>query len=244
MSQGSKKDYYIKRKDKMMKNFDERIEYSRDIFKRAFSDEKINEMFSQMRAEYEKLIPEIPYIGGQKNPFTSLLIGSISILAMIRVLEKMGFTYMEIGELYYEYRDKLNELRKESIEKTGKDPANYPFEPEYVEFAKKLCESSQKKLYQDDWIADFVESDGKNFEWGFNFYQCGIHNVFKRLGVEKYTRFACIADFSEANMLGFGFTRTQTLGNGADICDHRYVKNYQTPKGWPPGDLEEFKMDY
>ena len=108
---------------------------------------------------------------------------------------------------------------------------------------KKMSEQSQKRTYPDDWIMDYIEDDGKSFEWGFNFYQCGIHNVYKRLGAEKYVPFVCLSDFSEANILGFGFTRTQTLGCGDPICDHRYVKNLKTPRAWPPDNVEEFKME-
>jgi hypothetical protein len=235
-------DYYIKKKTKLMKTYDKSLEILGDLLRRKFDDAKIDEMLNQMKAEYEKLIPKIPYIGGQKNPMTTLLIGGMSDLAIFRILEKEGFTFREIGQLFYDYCDENNKLRKNGLEKIGKDPSQYPFEPEYTEMAKKLCEVSQKRNYSDDWVMDYVEGDGKSFEWGFNFYQCGIHNVYKRLGAEKYVPFVCLSDFSEANVLGFGFTRTQTLGYGAPICDHRYVNNYKTPRAWPPDNIEEFKM--
>jgi len=126
------------------------------------------------------------------------------------------------------------------LEKIGKDPTQYPFEPAYVDYAKKLCETSKLRKYPDDWVGDFVEGDGKTFEWGFDFHECGLHKVFKRLNSEKFVYLLCLGDFSEASILGFGFSRTQTLGFGAPMCDHRYIKNYKTPKGWPPDELQEF----
>ncbi len=234
------KDYYIKRKPKLMKNFSKELEISRDILRRKFSEAKVDEMFTQMKSDYEKIIPEIPYIGGNKNPFTTLLVGGMSSLAMFQILEKEGFTLRDIGEFYYELRDIHNTIRKKSLEKIGKDPAQYPFELAYVEFAKKVCETSKLRNYPDDWVADYVEGDGKTFEWGFNFQECCLHKVLKRLDAEKYMPFFCLADFSEANILGFGFSRTQTIGFGASMCDHRYVKGYNTPRGWPPDDLPEF----
>jgi len=234
------KDYYVKRKPKLMKNFSKEIEVTRDMLKRKFSEAKINEMFNQMKTEYEKIIPEIPYIGGTKNPFSSLLVGGMSSLAMFRVLEREGFTLRDIGEFYYEFRDIHNTIRKHKLEKIGKDPAQYPFEISYIDWAKKSCEISKLRNYPDDWVADYVEGDGKIFEWGFNFHECGLHKVFKRLDAEKFIPFFCLSDFSEANILGFGFSRTQSLGFGAPMCDHRYVKNYKTPRGWPPDDLLEF----
>ena len=205
------KDYYVKRKPKLMKDFSKQIEVTRDMLRRKLSEAKINEMFNQMKTEYEKIIPEIPYIGGTKNPFTSLLVGGISSLAMFYVLEREGFKLRDIGEFYYEFRDINNAIRKRSLEKIGKDPAQYPFESTYIDYIKKLCETSKLRNYPDDWVADYVEGDGKTFEWGFNFHECGLHKVLKRLDAEKFVHLFCLGDFSEANILGFGFTRIQTL---------------------------------
>ncbi|MFX1569065.1 MAG: L-2-amino-thiazoline-4-carboxylic acid hydrolase [Promethearchaeota archaeon] len=236
-------DYYVKHKSKLMKDFSKRIKIARDMLKKKFNEAKINDLCDQMKIEYEKIIPEIPYIGGTKNPFSTLLVGGLADLAMFRVLEKEGFALREIGEFYYEFRDINNTIRKNSLEKIGKDPANYPFEASYVEWAKKQCELSNSKKYAYDWVEDFVEGDEKTFEWGFNFHECGIHKACKKLDAERFVPFFCLADFSEANILGFGFFRTQTLGFGASMCDHRYVKNYKTPRGWPPDDLPEFNKD-
>jgi len=108
-----------------------------------------------------------------------------------------------------------------------------------------MLKKSMMKLrkYSDDWVGDYIEGDGKTFDWGFNFHECGIHKVCKRLDAERFVPFFCLSDFSEANILGFGFSRAQTLGFGASMCDHRYVKNYKTSKGWPPDDLPEFNKN-
>ncbi len=235
-------DYYIKRKGKLMKNFDRQLAILSKLMRNKFSEAKIDEMVNQMKAEYEKIIPEIPYIGGQKNPMTLILIVSMSDLAILRILEKEGFNLREIGQFYYEFGEERFKRRKRNLERIGKDPEQYPFEPEYMKMAKILCELKQKRDYPDDLVSDYIEGDGDSYEWGFNFNQCGIYNVYKRLGAEKYVPFICLLDFSEANILGYGFSRTQTIGNGDPICDHRYIKNSKTPRAWPPDNVEEFKL--
>ncbi|KKN19854.1 hypothetical protein LCGC14_0941530 [marine sediment metagenome] len=234
------KDYYIKRKVKLMKNFSTRLEVERDILKRIFSESKVNELFAQMKSEYEKIIPEIPYLGGIKNPNTDLIVETMSRLAMFRILEKEGLKLRDIGKIFYEICDMHNKIRKETMEKTNTDPTQYPFEPAYIESMKKICETSKLRSYPDDFVIDFVEGDGKTFEWSFKIHECGIQKAFKRLDAERFVPFFCLTDFSEANILGFGFRRTQTLAFGAPLCDHTYVKNYKTPKGWPPDNLPEF----
>ncbi|MFX1419172.1 MAG: L-2-amino-thiazoline-4-carboxylic acid hydrolase, partial [Promethearchaeota archaeon] len=186
--------------------------------------------------------PEIPYIGGKKNFFTNYLIGGASILAIIRILEKEGFTLWDFGEFFYNLSDINNKFRKKMMEDTGKDPSQYPFEKEYMDYMKAITEVSHKREYPDNWVADYVEGDGETFEWGFNVYECGIHKFFKKYNAEKYVPLICLSDFSEANIFGFGFSRTQTLSNGAPLCDHRYIKNVETPRAWPPDNIKEFKI--
>jgi len=234
-------DYYTKRKPEMMKNFSHELEIARELLIKKFNEPKLDELFKQMKSEYEKLIPEIPYIGGLENMFTNILVISMSFLAMFRILEKEGLTLRDIGEFNYELWDIHSNMRKKEFLSISKNSAQYQFESAHVDLWKKLCETSKLRNYPDDWVMDFVEGDGKTFEWGVNYYECGIYKVFKRLDAEKYVHFFCLADYSDANISGYGFTRSQAIGFGAPMCDHRYLREYKTPRGWPSDDLAEYK---
>lgn len=237
-------DFYIKKKSKFMRSFNERLNAVNKELKNKFDEKKSGELLNQMRAEFEKILPDIPYIGGQKNPTTLVLVKCMSDLAIFRVLERFGFSFREIGEFHYNYVMRTHITRKEDLEKVGRDPSQYPFDPVYVDYQKKLTEETQKKLYPDDWVMEFVEGKGENFEWGWDIKECGVQKGYKKLGDEKYLPFICLGDHYEAEGLGFGFTRTQALGFGAPLCTHRFVKNFKTPSAWPPDDLEEFNAEF
>lgn len=237
-------DFYIKKKNKFMRNFDERLTEVKKELRKNFSEKKSEELLSQMREEFENILPHIPYIGGQKNPTTLVLVKCMCDLPVFRVLEKIGFSFSEIGEFHYNYTMRIHAIRKKDLEKTGRDPSLYPFDPVYVDYQKKLTEETQKKLYPDDWVMDFVEGDGKDFEWGWDIYECGVQKAYKKVGGEQYLPLICLGDFYEAEGLGFGFTRTETLGFGAEKCTHRFTRTAKTPKAWPPFDLKEFNSDY
>ncbi len=236
--------FYIKKKSKFMRSFDERLAVVSDELRKKFDNKKSEELMSQMKAEFEKILPNIPYIGGQKNPTTLVLVKCMSDLAIFHTLEKIGFSFREIGEFHYNYVLAANKLRKEALKKAGRDPSNYPFDPVYMDYQKKLTEETKLKLYPDDWVMEFVEGEGDTFEWGWDIAQCGVQKAFKKLGDEKYLPFICLGDFYEAEGLGFGFSRTQALGFGAPLCTHRFVKNYKTPRAWPPDNLEEFDSKF
>jgi len=237
-------DFYIRKKTKFMRSFDERLIVVNKELCKKFDDKKSEELISQMKAEFEKILPKISYIGGQKNPTTLVLVKCISDLAIFRTLEKEGFSFEEIGAFHYNYVIAAQKLRKEALEKAGRDPSQYPFDPVYMDYQKKLTEETQMKLYPDDWVMDFVEADGHSFEWGWDVQECGVQKAFKKLGDEKYLPFICLGDHYEAEGLGFGFSRTQAIGFGAPICTHRFVKNYKTPSACPPEKLEEFDSKY
>lgn len=218
------KDYYIKQKAKLMKNFSKHTIGIPKLLAGKFDDAKIDKILKQMKEEFENLIPKIPYIGGAKNYFTSILIQDISNLAIFRILENEGFTYREIGEFYYDWVDRHHRLSKESMEKIGKDPAQYPFEKENKNYLKNFAEFSQKREFPYNLVMDFVEGDGISFDYGFNISECGTYKLFKELGAEKYVPLQCMRVIREAKIFGYGLFRTQTLATGASTCDYRYSK--------------------
>ena len=85
MSAKMVKNYYIKRKGRLLNDFDKQMAILSKLLINKFDEAKVGEMVSLMKAEYEKIIPEIPYIGGAKNPMTILLIGGMSDLGIFRL---------------------------------------------------------------------------------------------------------------------------------------------------------------
>lgn len=235
------KDYYIKQKAKLMKNFNKHTIGIPKLLAGKFDDAKIDKILKQMKEKFENLIPKIPYIGGAKNYFTSIIIQDISNLAVFRILENEGFTYREIGEFYYDWVDRHHRLRKESMEKSGKDPAQYPFEEENKNYLKNFAEFSQKKEFPYNLVMDFVEGDGISFDYGFNISECGTHKLYKDLGAEKYVPLQCMRVIREANIFGYGLSRTQTIATGASTCEYRYSKKLKMPQKITEEEVTYFK---
>ncbi len=230
MSNNIVKDYYIKQKAKLMKDFNKYTNDRRKLLAEKFDNAKLDKIRKQMNEEFENLIPKIPYIGGAKNPYTETLINYIYYLAIFWSLEKDGFSYQEIGELFYKLIDGEIKLEKEILEKNGKDPAQYPFEIEVINQTKSFSEYSQKRTFPYDMVQDFVESDGVSFEYGINISECMIHKLFKELGAERFIPLLCMRPMRTSFIFGFGLFRTQTLMIGAPTCDYRFIKKLKTPQ--------------
>lgn len=224
-----------------MAQFENYIKIAKEMLMNRYGEPKLDNLADVMRDNFERIIPEIPYIGGNKNPWTALLVGGAFICAMNRTLENEGLSYRDIGEFIYNHNELINKARVQKLEKAGLKHADQLFIPEYVDNLKKMAQYSQKKEFPLDCIFEFVDGEGKPFDYGMNFSQCAVHELTKILRLEKYMPFICLMDICEANISGFGFTRTQTLGSGAPGCDHRYIKGGSTPRAWPPDKVQEFK---
>jgi len=236
------KDYYIKNKTKLMTQFDKFLHISKELLLKQYNESQIELMFNKMRKNYENLIPEIPYVGGKRNPFTLHLVDCVSILAIFLTLENEGLSFRDIGEFNYQFWEILFKIRYQKLKKAGQNPIDQYFHENILTVSKSLAKISQLRKYPEDWVMEYVPGDNKTFDYGFKYTECGIHKLFKKLGAEKYVPFFYLADYALAKVFRFGFSRTQTIGNGDPICDHRFLKNGTTPRAWPPDDLEEFKM--
>jgi hypothetical protein len=241
MPEKIKADYYIRRKKKLLALFQEDLKVARELFLEKFDEEKVKSLIADMIEQYNNILPEAQYVGGNKNPFTFYLIGAVGTFAIIRVLEKEGMPYREIGEFTFRYYENINNEREANLKKVGQSHSDQIFTPDYIQFMKEFAKKSQEETFPGDWVLEFIDGDGKPFTYGYNFSQCGSNELAKKLGLEKYMPFICLGDFAEATAGGFGFTRTQTLSNGAPICDHRYIKGGSTPRAWPPETVKEFK---
>ncbi len=224
------KDYYISRKAELMKDFSKKTNVMPKLLAGKFDDAKIDKILKQMNEEFENLIPKIPYIGGDQNRYTRFIIQDISCIAIIRILEKEGLSYREIGEFYYEVIDAEFRNGKEWLEKKGIDPAQIYLTTKAINRIKSFEEYSHKRAYPYDWVHYFVEGDGVSFEYGINISECGTYKLFKKLDAEKYVPLQCMRSFHEADIFGYGVFRTQTLATGSSTCDYRYTKKLKAPQ--------------
>jgi len=231
--------HYVSIKPKLMKNFDKASKFMKKVLKQRFDEAKTEELITKSRKEYENLILRIPYIGGKDNMHDFNLIGSAWMLALIRSLEKEGLSVRDIGKILYdiftEYFEAMSGFMK-WLFRTGF------FSKNGVKKWIFHAEKSQNKVYPDDWVYEYVEGDGKTFDFGFNYTECGIYKFYKQQGAEKYIPYMCLGDYPMFRAMGIGLKRTQTIGNGEKYCDFRFKKGGTTPIGWPPDNLEEFKL--
>jgi hypothetical protein len=168
--------------------------------------------------EYEKLIPEIPYVGGIKNFFSEMPIKAAVILALYRTLNNEGVSLEEFGKILEEITTAyMNSFPAWVRNTAGKLWMSRLFRMLLLRQAK----ISKKRKYDDDFVYEVVSGEGK-YKWGINYIECGIIKFLYNQGEVELTKYACILDYLMFPAIGVHLERTGTIAYGCERCDFRF----------------------
>jgi hypothetical protein len=221
-------DYYTSQKSRLLKDFDKTVKRMKGVLFRFCGDET-DTMISEAQREYEALIPQMPYIGGTQ-PFTQFIISTAWYLALYRVFTAHGKTLEETGEIIYKVTDSYMRRYPGFVHRLL---GRRIFTRRYQEEARKRAEASQRREYPGDYVYDFIEGDGKEFDWGIDYSECGSCNFLAAHRAPELARYICSADLTYSELLRWGLTRTMTLAEGAAKCDFRFKKGGETRVNLP-----------
>jgi hypothetical protein len=173
------------------------------------------------RQKWSALIPQLPDTGSFHNLHTQIIISAALFLTLYRELEVHGQTMDEGGTLIFEavvkmYKSWPGILMRLITKIQGKILGDRT--------ARQLASISQQRRYPNDFVCIFVEGDGKNFDYGFDYLECGILKFFHAQKAEEFVPYMCRLDFAYADAMGQRLLRTGTIASGNMKCDFRYKK--------------------
>jgi hypothetical protein len=228
-------DYYTLQSDKLLRQFDKFLTRSRPLLAERYGEEVAAEMHREMLTEYERLIPQTPYIGGKKNPLTDNLVQSGWALALYRVVCRRGSTLEEAGELIHlAVQARIDRIPAFLRPWLGM----LTFGKRYHRRMQEAARRSQARQYPGDWVWEVIEGDGKTFDLGMDFTECGIVKLLHAQGADELGPYLCNLDYVTMGGMGIGLRRTMTLAWGCKKCDFRLIKGGETPPAWPPRFVE------
>ena len=203
-------DYYISKKSELLKNFNEFAKRTKVFLTAEYGEEFSIEVMDEMVKDYENIIPEIPYIGGEDNPMTQNLLSSINYLMVYEVLKRKDKSLEEIGNICYEMENEYLKTHKEEI---------FPItHPDVRDLLKFLAE--QSGAYSEDFVYEIVEGEG--FDVGLDFTECAISKFFNKKNADEFLPYLCAMDIPMSEYGNLGLHRTKTLADGFEHCDFRY----------------------
>lgn len=209
--------------------FDEHAQNSRPVLVSRYGEQLADTLLQEAREQTELLIPQIPYVGGDDNPLSHHLVRATTTLALYRAMKAHGRTARETGRVIYDA----------VVRVIGSLPFS-PSGPPTAAFIRKKKEEARKsreRRYRDDWVWEFVEGDGKEFGYGYDFYECGVKKYYEAQGATELLPYFCFLDFVTTRASGQVLLRTMTLAEGGEKCNFRFrsARDDEWPPPFPSG---------
>ena len=211
--------YYTCRKRQLVAGFDLSARLIKGVAISRYGERFAETVLVDARREYESLIPHLPYIGGRRDPLTQIMISAGMFLALYRMMKTRGKEVEEIGTFVYEGVERAYRLLPRfALSLYG----GLSFTERHRRKEHRLALESQKRQYAGDWVYSVIEGDGKSFDYGLDFVECGICKFFHVQGADEFVRYMCRLDFIMSERMGMGLVRTTTIAEGGEKCDFRY----------------------
>ena len=195
-----------------------------------FHDIQTDVLIDEFLKEFETLIPRLLYIGGERNLNNRDLIQSSWALAIYRVLHRRGKSVEEVGEFLYKSREALILTFPKVIIRFY---SWYRFTGYFKNKWRRFALETQKRKHPDNFVVTFVESDGKEFDYGYDYSECAILKFFESQGASELSPYICATDILASKALNMGLKRTTTLALGGEKCDFRFRRGRETQEKWP-----------
>jgi len=216
--------YFISRKSRLLKDFDNLMKKVGTVLISQYGKEFAETIVSEACQEYSKLIPEIPYVG-QNRILVQFITGTAQSLAIYRALRNHGKTVEEAGKLYYLIcQTILNSYPRIVRWLIGKAS----FSNFYLRALKKDALKSQKRPYPEGYVFSFVDGNGRDFDYGVDYSECGGCKFLSKQGAPELAPYICTADIIYSKLFGWGLIRTKTIAEGFEKCDFRFKKGGKT----------------
>lgn len=211
---------YVSRKSRLLKDFDRSIAHVKRNLIARFGEKQATALIRESRQEYETLIPQIPYLG-DKSPFLIFLLPTSRYLAIYRVLQRHDRTVADAGQLIYE----MSEAELNAIPGLVRRVMGYLwFSRWFLGRLKKRAAESQERKYPGGYVFTYVKGNGQDFDYGIDYTECASCKFLKAQNALELAPYICAVDKVVSEMMGWGLSRTMTLGEGREKCDFRFKK--------------------
>lgn len=201
--------YYVAHRETLLDGFDEMFDYAVFPLSEMCSSDEARTIVAETRQAFDALIPDIPYVGGRDNALTDNLVMSACFLAFFRVMGGRGYRPAETYEVIYEVVEEWLQRYPPSFSKMM---GSLRLSLLYRDSLKRHAEQSQKREFPGDWVYAYVEGDGRNFDYGLDYLECGICKFFQDQNAANLIPYMCALDYPMTRAYGLDLKRTTTLG--------------------------------
>jgi hypothetical protein len=209
----------------LLSDFDKTAELVRPFVVELFGPDDAETLSREARARYEEIIPQVPRITGLRarvlNRFLRITAQEV---AVYKAVDAHGGIAAQAWEICHE----AIRLRMSGFPKWKSQLFRRLM---FSGIAKRIVrrrEEANQRVRVGDFEIRYLTGDGRDFDFGVDYLDCGNLALVRKLGAEKFAPYVCMSDIALSDALGWGLIRTQTLADGCSHCDFRFKKDAKT----------------
>lgn len=188
------------------------------------------------------LLPRVPDIGPANRNEVSLE-EAVWLAALALALRSRGLPESMAGRLFYDLC--AREMDERLADPQAARALAQAGEDMFIEAGRRellaWTAETRKRRHPADWVGTAVMGDGRDFDLGYDYAECGAVKYFRANGVGKVAPYFCLNDFVMSRAMGTGLSRAHTLGQGDRLCDFRYKKGGEVTQSWET-EVPRFKV--
>ena len=211
--------WYVEHKSGIMRQVRFVLRHYRKHFMEAYGKQEGEAIASESLQRFEALLPDLPYIGGDENRYTRHLYLTAAMLAVYRSMQARGATVEEAARLIY--LGTASFFNSFPTRWLMRWQGRRMLGPKRMERLRRDAARSQERRYPDDFVYEWVEGDGHDFEVGMDITECGVVKYLEREGAPELASYGCWVDYPQFAAMGLRLERTETLAQGGQRCDFR-----------------------
>jgi hypothetical protein len=207
----------------LLRGFDRLSRRLNPLLAERYGAEFADETLADARREFERLIPDLPYIGGRRNVFSPIMVVTGWMIALHRAMALRGRSADEVARICVEVSDGfLRSFPDFLLRLLGRLAFTRP--------VKSLLKRQAKRSHERRYPADFVYSvvEGPNDEVALVFEECAVNKFLDARSVPKLKPYCNFFDVTYSRLMSMGLDAHETIGLGCERCALRFQRGRKT----------------
>jgi hypothetical protein len=229
ISARGEKNYYLTHREELLKAFQETNNGARQYLAARDGEKLASGVTREAARRFSSLLPRLPDVGGEQNIDLPYIPIAAWYLAYYQPMLACGKTAEDVGRMIYD----LNEmdLRRYPKAQALAEGARW-FTRANLEKLQKWAAWTQERKYPANWVATFIPGDGQDFDFGYDYQECGVVKYLQSHRASEVAPYVCLNDFLKSRTFATGLQRSKTLAQGDAVCNFRYKKGRPVTQGW------------
>ena len=221
--------YYLAHRQELIRDFADTLSGVDQMLAPEFGLLRTRMITDAAMKNFEARLPNLPDVGGERNWDTEFIPIAAWYVSLYESMRQNGKTAEDVGKLIYD----LNEYSLASVpkEKILAEKERL-FSQEYIQYQRDWAEWTQKRELSANWVAHFIPGNGKNFDYGVDYVECGLVKYFRSQGTPELAPYICPTDFDRSRTYATGLQRTKTIARGDGLCNFRFKKDRTVVQNW------------